>query len=55
MKEVISKNQKAVEDFKKGKENALQFLIGQVMAETKNKANPKVVKNLLLKTLKELK
>jgi len=55
VKKVISENQKAVLDFKKGKENALQFLIGQVMAKTKSKANPEVVKNLLLKTLKELK
>jgi GxxExxY protein len=52
VKEVISKNQKAVLDFKKGKENALQFLIGQVMAKTKGKANPEIVKNLLTRMLK---
>jgi aspartyl-tRNA(Asn)/glutamyl-tRNA(Gln) amidotransferase subunit B len=47
VKEVISKNQKAVLDYKKGKENAFQFLIGQVMAQTKGKANPQIVKKLL--------
>jgi aspartyl-tRNA(Asn)/glutamyl-tRNA(Gln) amidotransferase subunit B len=52
IKEVISKNQKAVADFKKGKDTALQFLIGQVMAKTKGKANPKVAKEILLKILK---
>jgi aspartyl-tRNA(Asn)/glutamyl-tRNA(Gln) amidotransferase subunit B len=54
-KEVISENQKAVSDFKKGKETALQFLIGKIMAKTKGKANPEVAKNLLTKILKELK
>jgi aspartyl-tRNA(Asn)/glutamyl-tRNA(Gln) amidotransferase subunit B len=50
--QVISENQKAVLDFKKGKETALQFLIGQVMAKTKGKANPKLAREILLKILK---
>jgi aspartyl-tRNA(Asn)/glutamyl-tRNA(Gln) amidotransferase subunit B len=50
--QVISENQKAVSDFKKGKETALQFLIGQVMAKTKGKANPKLAREILLKILK---
>ncbi|MFQ6050023.1 MAG: Asp-tRNA(Asn)/Glu-tRNA(Gln) amidotransferase subunit GatB [Candidatus Paceibacterales bacterium] len=54
IKEVISKNQKAVSDFKKGKENALQFLIGQVMAQTKGKANPEIVSKILKKEIKGL-
>jgi aspartyl-tRNA(Asn)/glutamyl-tRNA(Gln) amidotransferase subunit B len=45
--EVISKNQKAVSDFKRGKGQAIQFLIGKVMAETKGKANPQMVKKIL--------
>jgi len=51
IKEVISKNQKVVEDFKKGKEAALQYLIGQIMAATGGKANPQVVKDILSKIL----
>jgi aspartyl-tRNA(Asn)/glutamyl-tRNA(Gln) amidotransferase subunit B len=51
-RQVVSENQKAVFDFKKGKENALQFLIGQVMAKTKGKANPKLAREILLKILK---
>lgn len=51
IKEVISKNKKAVEDYKKGKENTFQFLVGQVMAQTKGKANPQIVKEILNKIL----
>jgi aspartyl-tRNA(Asn)/glutamyl-tRNA(Gln) amidotransferase subunit B len=50
--QVISENQKAVLDFKKGKETALQFLIGQVMAKTKGKANPELAREILLEILK---
>ena len=50
--QVVSENQKAVSDFKRGKEAALQFLIGQVMAKTKGKANPKLAREILLKILK---
>jgi len=49
----ISKNQKALGDFKKGKEGALQFLIGQVMKESKGRANPKIVADLLKKLITE--
>jgi len=55
VKEVISKNQKAVEDFKKGKATAIQFLVGQVMAKTKGKANPQAVNKILNKTLTKVK
>ncbi len=51
IKEVISKNPKAVEDYKKGKENALQFLVGQVMAQTRGRAKPETVNQLLKENL----
>lgn len=47
VEEVLSKNEKSVSDFRSGKENALKFLIGQVMAATKGKANPMVVDEIL--------
>ena len=47
VKEMILKNQKAVKDFKKGKANAFQFMIGQVMQKTKGRANPDIVKEIL--------
>ena len=49
---VIVGNPKAVEDYKKGKGNALQFLIGKAMAELKGRGNPEVLKNLFEKQLR---
>jgi len=51
IREVLSKNRKPVEDYKKGKETALQFLIGQIMAQTKGKANPELLDKILKKLL----
>jgi len=48
---VIEKNPKAKEDYARGKQNALQFLAGQVMAETKGRAKPAKVQELLKKLL----
>ena len=45
--EVIEKNPKAVLDFKKGKVNALQFLVGQLMARTKGTVNPQTARTIL--------
>jgi len=50
----IEKNPKALEDYRAGKKNAVQFLIGQVMRETRGKANAGVVRELLAKKLDEL-
>jgi aspartyl-tRNA(Asn)/glutamyl-tRNA(Gln) amidotransferase subunit B len=51
IKEVLNKNPKPAEDYKKGKETALQFLIGQVMTWTKGKASPEIVNKILKKLL----
>lgn len=48
---VISGNPAVIEDYKKGKKNALTFLVGLVMKETKGKANPKMVNELLQKKI----
>lgn len=48
---VISGNPAVIEDYKKGKKNALTFLVGQVMKETKGKANPKMVNELVQKKI----
>ncbi|MCU0847961.1 MAG: Asp-tRNA(Asn)/Glu-tRNA(Gln) amidotransferase subunit GatB [Spirochaetes bacterium] len=48
---VLKNNQKSVDDFKNGKENAFKFLVGQVMKESKGKANPILVNDLLLKKI----
>jgi aspartyl-tRNA(Asn)/glutamyl-tRNA(Gln) amidotransferase subunit B len=48
---VLADNQKSVDDFKAGKDNALKFLMGQVMKESGGKANPQVVMEMLKKKL----
>ena len=53
VKEVIAKNPKPVEDYKKGKQNSLQFLAGQVMAATRGTAKPEEVQKLLKEILEE--
>jgi len=50
VEEVIKENPQPVKDYKTGKENALQFLVGKVMQKTKGKANPEIV-NKMLKAL----
>ena len=55
VKEVVAKNPKATEDYKKGKETALQYLIGQVMAKTQGKANPQIVNKILKQLLTNIK
>ncbi len=48
---VIKDNPKEVEKYKAGKKKVMGFFVGQVMRETKGKANPKLVNELLLKLL----
>ncbi|MFO7152163.1 MAG: Asp-tRNA(Asn)/Glu-tRNA(Gln) amidotransferase subunit GatB [Bacillota bacterium] len=50
-RKVIEANPKSVEDYKKGKEKALGFLVGQVMKETRGKANPQLVNKILKELL----
>ncbi len=47
----IAANPQSVEDFRAGKERALQFLVGQVMKETKGRANPGKVNEILKRQL----
>jgi aspartyl-tRNA(Asn)/glutamyl-tRNA(Gln) amidotransferase subunit B len=51
VEEIIKENPKSAEDYKSGKENALMFLVGQLMRKSKGKANPKIAKELLKDTL----
>ena len=52
VEEIISKNASVVEDYKKGKEVALQFLVGQGMKATKGSANPELLKKIILESIK---
>ncbi len=49
--EVIAGNSQAVSDYASGKQQALAFLIGQVMKATKGRANPATAKEILLHKL----
>jgi len=51
-KEAIKKNPKAVEDYKAGEEKALNFIVGQIMKETRGAAKPDIVLKLLKKLVK---
>ncbi len=51
VKKVLSENQNSVNDYKSGKQNALKYLMGMIMKETKGSANPKIVNDLLLDLL----
>ena len=51
--EILSANPKSVTDFQAGKENALGFLVGQVMKATKGQANPGLVNKILRAKLAE--
>lgn len=55
IKEIIKNNPKVIADYKAGKENALQFLIGKIMTATRGKANPQTAKTILNSTLTKLK
>ncbi len=51
VEKVIAANPKAAADYKAGQEKSFGFLVGQIMAEMKGKANPQVVNELLAKKL----
>jgi aspartyl-tRNA(Asn)/glutamyl-tRNA(Gln) amidotransferase subunit B len=50
---IIGANEKVVADYRAGRGNAIQFLVGQVMKATRGKAPPEVARELLERLLKE--
>lgn len=53
VEKIIEANPKEVEQFLSGKEKIIGFFVGQVMKESRGKANPKMVNELLRKKLNE--
>jgi aspartyl-tRNA(Asn)/glutamyl-tRNA(Gln) amidotransferase subunit B len=51
VKQIMADNPKAVSDYKAGKQQALTFITGQVMKATRGRANPVLVKEVLLQEL----
>lgn len=53
VQEVVANNPTSVQDYQAGKEKAIGFLVGQVMKQSKGKANPGLVNKLLVEVLKQ--
>ena len=53
VEEVVANNPKIVETYRKGKVNAIESLVGQVMKQTRGQAKPDLVRTLLRKKLDE--
>jgi aspartyl-tRNA(Asn)/glutamyl-tRNA(Gln) amidotransferase subunit B len=51
--DIVTNNQKLLDDYRSGKDKVFGFFVGQVMKEMKGKANPNVVNALLKKKLNE--
>jgi len=51
--EVVSENQKAVDDYRSGKTKAAEYLIGQVLRKVRARAAANTVRELVLEALKE--
>ena len=48
---VIAANDKAVSDFRSGKTNAVGFLVGQCMKESRGQGNPAVLREMIIATI----
>ena len=48
---VLDENKESVEDYKNGKTNAIKFLIGMAIKESKGMANPQIVNSMLMDIL----
>ena len=53
VEKVVENNEQSVSDYLAGKDKAIGFLVGQIMKETKGKANPKIVNELLVEVLND--
>ena len=51
VEETLKENPKSAQDYKSGKNNALMFLVGQVMRKSSGRANPKIVQDILRRRL----
>jgi len=51
IKQVMASNTAAIADYTSGKEQALTFIIGQVMKATRGRANPGLVREIIIKEL----
>lgn len=48
---IVKANPESIQDYKNGKDKAFQFLVGQVMKQTKGTAPPPLVKEMIIKKI----
>lgn len=53
IKEVLNENEKAIVDYKNGKDRAVGFMVGQIMKKSRGQADPKLTTELLIEELKK--
>jgi aspartyl-tRNA(Asn)/glutamyl-tRNA(Gln) amidotransferase subunit B len=53
VREILSKNQDKVIEYKAGKDKLFGFFVGQIMKQSAGKANPEIINNILLQELKK--
>lgn len=53
VEEVVEANPESVSDYQAGKDRAVKYLMGQIMKASRGQANPQVVNQILLDTLKK--
>ncbi len=51
IEKVLSNNEEQVNQYKNGKDNLFDYFVGQVMKETRGKANPVITKEILMELL----
>ena len=51
---ILEENPKAVQDYLSGKDTAIKFLLGQVMKQTRVRANPAIIIDMLEKKLSSM-
>ena len=54
VREIISQNPQAVQDYKNGNKKTLTFFMGQTMKKTRGKANPQIINKLILEELDKI-
>lgn len=50
--EVLNENAQAILDYKAGKKEAINFLVGQVMKKTRGRGDSEAIRRILMKLLK---
>jgi len=50
---IIKENPKAVEDYRRGKMASVQFLVGQMMKQSRGTANPKIAQEIITRILNQ--